>query len=183
MALGAVLLIGFFGVGACVVTFITTGAEPELRITLTEIEPGTPRFEPITSWGADDDGFTYGIWVTQISGTGTFAYFSRQVDSGCHVQWQATETAGDVTGLFRDRCGNSVYSIDGTVISGPATRNLDHFEVTVADGEVIVDFSVLRIGTCRADPDPDEAICTPEGGLTTRSVPQHKLLSDDFARR
>lgn len=183
LALGAVLLASFFAAGACLVAFVTTGAEPELRVPLTAIEPGVPRFEPITSWGADDDGFTFGIWVTQIPSVGTRAYFSRDVNSGCHLRWDATRPAGDVTGVFVDPCGGSLYGIDGVLIEGPATRHLDDFEVVVTGGEVVVDFSVLQIGACRDDPDPEEPICNPPGGSTTRSVPRNTALADDFARR
>lgn len=183
LALGAAILVMFVAAGACLVTFVTTGADAELRITLDEIEPGVPRFEPITSWGADDDGFTYGIWVTQIEGVGTLAFFSRDVNSRCHIQWQATEQVGETTGVFRDRCGGSVYGIDGVVLDGPATRHLDEFEVSVVPGEVVVDFRVVHIGTCRDDADPDEPICNPEGGSTTRSVPRNVPLADDFAER
>lgn len=182
-ALGVFILVLFLAAGACLVAFVNTGAEPELRIPLAEVEPGVPRFEPITSWGADDDQFTYGIWVTQISGVGTRAYFSRDIASGCHIQWRATEQFGEVTGVFRDPCGGSVYSIEGRAIGGPATRHLDQFEVDPLPGIVVIDFSVLQIGECRDASDPDEPVCNPPGGTTTRSVPRNTVLPDDFARR
>ena len=183
LALAAVIVVMFVAAGACLVTFVTTGADPELRLTLSEVEPGVPRFEPITSWGADNDQFTYGIWVAQIPGVGTRAYLSRDVGSGCHIQWRPTEQVGDVIGVFVDRCGGSIYGIDGLAIAGPATRNLDNFEVATPPGEIVVDFSVVRIGTCRDGADPEEPICNPEGGSTTRSIPRNVPLADDFAER
>jgi len=183
MALGAFILVVVGAAGACVVAFVNTGAEPELRVALAEIEPGVPRFEPITSWGADDDQFTYGIWVTQIARVGTRAYFSRDVNSGCHIQWRATEQVGAVTGVFRDPCSGSLYDLGGGAIGGPATRDLDTFDVEARPGVVVIDFSVLHIGDCRADADPDEPICNPPDGTTTRSVPRNTALPNDFARR
>lgn len=183
LALGAVLLASVVAAGACLVAFVSTGADPEIRVALTELEPGVPRLEPITSWGADDDGFTYGIWVTQVPEVGTFAYFSREVNTGCHLRWEAVRRVGDVTGVFADPCSETVYGIDGVLIDGPGTRHLDNFPVVIAGGEVRVDFSVLRIGDCRDDPDPDEPICNPPGATTTRSVPRNTALPDDFAQR
>jgi hypothetical protein len=183
LALGAVLLIGIVAAGACLVSFVNSGAEPELRLALAEVEPGVPRFEPITSWGADDAQFTFGIWVALIPGVGTRAYLSRDVGSGCHLQWLATERVGDVVGVFRDRCAGSSYAIDGEAIAGPATRNLDQFEVTTPPGEIVVDFTAVRIGTCRGEPIPGAPICNPEGGSTTRAVPRNQRLPDDFAER
>ncbi|MDA0351170.1 MAG: hypothetical protein O3A10_03030 [Chloroflexi bacterium] len=183
LALGAVILVAILASGACLVAFLNTGAEPELRLTIDEIEPGIPRFEPITNWGADDEQFTYGIWVAQIEGVGTRAYLSRDVGSGCHVQWLATARVGETVGLFRDRCSGSSYDIGGAVIDGPASRNLDQFSVTTPPGEVIVDFAVLLIGECHGAPTSDAPICSTELGTTTRTVPTSQRLPDDFATR
>ena len=183
LALGAVILASVVAAGACLVAFVNTGAEPELRIALNAVEPGVPRFEPITSWGADDEGFTYGIWVVQIPETGTRAYFSRHVTSGCHVRWDATRQIDGVTGVFRDPCSETIYGIDGMVIDGPGTRHLDRFDVDLAGGEIRVDFSVLQVGECRGEPQADDPICNPPGGSTTRSIPRNTALPDDFASR
>ncbi len=182
MALGGVLLATFLAAGACLVAFVNTGAEPEIRIALTEIEPSVPRFEPVTNWGADSDRFTYGIWVAQIPGVGTRAFMSREVNSTCHLQWQATERVGAVTGVFRDRCNGNAYTIEGVAIEGSSPRNLDQFAVNTGGGEIVVDLSVLRIGTCTAGTSSDP-ICSPEQEATTRSVPRNVRLPDDFARR
>jgi hypothetical protein len=184
MALGAVILVALVATGACLVTFVTTGADPEVRVAFTAIEPGVPRFEPITNWGADDSQATYGIWIAQIPGTRTRAYLSREVNSGCHLTWEGTERVGDVTGIFRDRCNGGAYDINGNALDGPTTRNLDQFPVDTSDGDIRVDFSVLQIGTCRVvAPISGELICAPEIGATTRTVPRNGNLPDDFARR
>lgn len=182
MALGAVLLATFLAAGACLVAFVNTGAEPEIRIALNEIEPGVPRFEPITSWGADADRSTFGVWVAQIPGVGTRAFMSREVNSGCQLHWQPTERVDGVTGVFRDRCNGHAYTIEGVAIEGASARNLDEFAVTTGGGEIVVDFSVMRIGTCTGERSSDP-ICSPDPGATTRSVPRNVVLPEDFARR
>ena len=40
---GAVILASLIAAGACLVAFVTTGAEPEIRVTLTEIEEKEPQ--------------------------------------------------------------------------------------------------------------------------------------------
>lgn len=47
---------------------------------------------------------------------------------GCRVRWIAQE------GKFFCPCHNGVFGKDGTVISGPPPRPLDHFETKVEDG-------------------------------------------------
>jgi hypothetical protein len=183
LVFGAVILALLVAGGACLTAFINTGADPVLRLRFDELEPGVPRFEPITRWGADPDQFTYGIWVTVIPEVGTKAYLSRNVDSGCHMQWLATEQVGEVTGVFFDRCSGSSYAIDGTAVGGPATRQLDEFEVSTAAGDVRVDFRRLLIGDCRGEPEAGDPICNPAGALTTRTMPLDRVLPEDFAQQ
>ena len=175
------LLVSLFAVGACLVAFVNTGAEPELRLTQAEIEPGVPRFEPVTRWGSDPDGFTYGAWIVEIPGVGTEAFFSRNVGSECNVQWLATERVAGVTGVFRDRCDQSTFAIDGTPLDGPATRHLDHFEVEVSRGEVIVNVRTVRIGDCR-ELVATGVICASTGPIT-RTIPLTGSIPAEFGRR
>jgi hypothetical protein len=181
LALGAVLLLSVFAVGACLVAFVNTGAEPELRLTVAEIEPGVPRFEPVTRWGADSEGFTYGAWIVQTPRSGTEAFFSRNVQSGCNVQWLATEQVAGVTGVFRDRCDGSSFSIDGTPLDRPAARHLDHFEVEVSEGEVVVNVRTVQIGDC-LELAATGMICASTGPIT-RTIPLTRSIPAEFGRR
>lgn len=181
LALGAVLLLSVFAVGACLVAFVNTGAEPELRLTVAEIEPGVPRFEPVTRWGADSEGFTYGAWIVQTPRSGTEAFFSRNVQSGCNVQWLATERVAGVTGVFRDRCDGASFSIDGTPLDGPAARHLDHFEVEVSEGEVVVNVRTVQIGDC-LELVATGIICASTGPIT-RTIPLTGSIPAEFGRR
>lgn len=181
LALGAVLLVMFVGAGACLVAFVNTGAEPELRLLTEQLEPGVPRFEPVTHWGADEDQFTFGAWIVQIPGEGTRAYLSREVNTGCHLQWRPTTQVNGTTGIFRDGCGGSAYAIDGAPLDGATTRHLDEFAVEVGAGEVVVDVRVVRIGACRDGVASGEVICV-TSGATTRTMPRSRAIPEGFAR-
>ena len=180
IALGAFLLLVFVGFGACLAIFVSTGSEPELRIQLDQLEPGVPRFEPVTRWGADSQGFTYGAWIVRTSEGATNAFFSRNVGSNCTVQWLPTEQVAGVTGVFRDRCDGSTFAIDGTPLSGPAPRHLDQFELLLESGELTVNVRFIHIGACR-DGSTNDVICA-NNGATTRTVPLTGSIPAEFGR-
>ncbi len=180
IAFAAFLLLVFVGFGACLAIFVSTGSEPELRIPLDQLEPAAPRFEPVTRWGADSQGFTYGAWVVQSSEGTTRAFFSRNVGSTCTVDWLPTEQAAGVTGIFRDRCDGSAFAIDGTPLDGPAPRHLDRFEVLLEPGELIVNVRSIYIGACR-DGVTNDVICMSDGPIT-RTVPLTGSIPAEFGR-
>ncbi len=181
LALGAALLLIVVSFGVCLVSFVNTGAEPALRLRMERLEPGVPRFEPVTRWGADRGGFTYGALVVQTPSGDLHAFFSRNVDSGCNVQWLPTERVGDVTGVYRDHCTRGAFTIDGAPLGGTAPRSLDQFAVTLENGEFVVDLRSIRIGRC-VEP-PDETVICERDGPITRSVPLTGSIPADFARR
>ena len=181
LALGAVLLLIFVGVGTCLVSFVSTGAAAELRLPLDQLQPGIPRFEPVTRWGADPQGFTYGAWIVETPEDGTRAFFSRNVGSQCNVEWLPTEQRSGVTGIFRDRCDGAAFDITGTPVDGPALRHLDHFEVQLEAGEVIVLVRNVNIGLCISQSTTD-VICETNGPIT-RVVPLTGSIPAEFGRR
>jgi len=183
LALGGFLLVIFLGFGACLVSFVSTGAAAELRVPLDQLQPGVPRFEPVTRWGADPNGFTYGAWIIETP-EGTRAFFSRNVGSGCNVEWLPTAQQYGITGLFRDRCDGAIFAIDGRGLGRLAPRNLDHFEVRVEAGEVVVNVHSISIGRCR-ELAATSVICV--SGSTapaiTRVVPLTGSIPAEFARK
>jgi hypothetical protein len=180
IALAAFLLLVFVSFGTCLAIFVSTGSEPELRIQLDLLEPRVPRLEPVTRWGADPESFTYGAWIVQTSEGTTHALFSRNVGSTCTVEWLPTEQVAGITGIFRDRCDDSTFAIDGTPLDGPALRHLDHFEVLIESGEVIVNVRSIYIGACR-DGVTNNVICM-TNGPTTRTVPLTGSIPAEFGR-
>src|SRR5262245_41996467 len=63
LAFAAVLGVCAVLLGLCVVTFANPPRR-ELKLGLAELATGTPKFVPVTAFGADDRGNTYGAWVT-----------------------------------------------------------------------------------------------------------------------
>jgi hypothetical protein len=180
LALGGFLLVIILGFGACLVSFVSTGAAAELRVPLDQLQTGVPRFEPVTRWGADPNGFTYGAWIVETPEDGTRALFNRNVRSTCTVEWLPTEQVGETTGVFRDRCDGAAFDITGAPIDGPAARHLDHFELEVVAAEVVVNVKTLRIGNC-IELVATSVICESNGPIT-RVVPLTGSIPAEFAR-
>lgn len=66
-------------------------------------------------------------WVVK-SGEDIVAFAPHCTHLGCGYRWEKNK------GHFLCPCHNSVFSLDGSVVSGPAPRSLDRFEVRV-EGE------------------------------------------------
>lgn len=59
--------------------------------------------------------------------------------SDCAVRWLERSPVGGSGGQFRDPCFGAAFARDGSWVSGPSSRGLDHFPVEVKDGRVLVD--------------------------------------------
>ena len=103
MLIGLILLC-IFSIGICTVNFLKSGPEPAIQLEASQLEINIPRFEPVTRWGADPNQFTYGVWIVQTQNQTTQAFFSRNILTGCNVQWLPTKKIGDIVGVFRDPC-------------------------------------------------------------------------------
>jgi hypothetical protein len=81
---------------------------------------------------------------------------------GCRITWQAGETLGDETGIFRSDCNESAWSMAGELISGPSPRDMDSFDIDVEDdGSVSVDTGRLNCGEGEIPPGGLNAQCLP----------------------
>lgn len=139
----------------------------ELRFEFSELQPGAPRFVPVTDLGSDRLGFTYGAWVVRFDDGSVVALLSRDVASACGVEWRPDALSAGASGVFADRCGGSEYSLSGDPLSGDAGRSLDRLPVTLRGGEVIVDLERLELGACRVASSGD---CSGEDGPVTRPL-------------
>jgi hypothetical protein len=175
LAFFAALALAVLLVGVCVVSFATPPPR-DLRLDVTSIEPGLPRFLPVIPFGADPNGFTYGAWIT-TDGAGVAAYLARQPQTTCRLEWSAAVTTeADARGAFVDPCGDARYTIDGTVADGSAGRDLDAFPTRIDGGEIIVDITTLRLGNCVAEA---TGACSPPDEERFIDVPNDEL-PDDF---
>jgi hypothetical protein len=174
LAAGATLLLGLLLVGACVAALARSVPERELTVPLAGLELGKPRMLPVTTWGADPDGFTFGAWVVFLpGGDGVRAFLSRDPSSGCHVHWEIVVTNGEARGAFVDRCGGALYDLDGRSVLGSPERALDRFDARISDGTVIVPIERVTLGACDAAADTTD--CSSAEQTRYRSLPSGPL--------
>ena len=91
------------------------------------------------------------VWVANIDGEiqvyspfATMPWRTAHGALGCRYKWSTS------AGRFEDPCSGSKYRLDGIIISGPATRDLDYYTVMVgASGEILIDTSQFTSGRCR----------------------------------
>lgn len=162
---GAVFLLAAIALGVtCFAAVSSNLPDRELRFEFSELQPGAPRFEPVTDLGSDRLGFTYGAWVVRLDDGSVVALLSRDVASACGVEWRPNALTA---GVFADRCGGSEYSLSGDPLSGDAARSLDRLPVTLRGGKVIVDLERLELGACRVASSGD---CSGPDGPVTRAL-------------
>jgi len=78
-------------------------------------------------------------WVVKMPDNQVVAYSPQCPHLGCAYHWNAKN------GEFLCPCHTSTFSIDGTVLSGPAPRPLDRFEVKI-DGEKLMVGDIQQVG-------------------------------------
>ena len=172
LAFGAVLLTLIVLTGTCLVSYARP-PERELRHAITEFSPGVPKFVPITTFGADSNGRTYGAWITLTPEGRAVAVLSRGPESQCHVQWNGgTAAATQPTGAFIDPCAPARYTSNGAAIEGTAPRDLHAFPARIEGRVVVVNLMSITLGACRADSATD---CSKQGAPVVRTVPSQGL--------
>jgi Rieske Fe-S protein len=87
------------------------------------------------------------FWLVTLESGEIRAFSERSTHLGCIVPWRPDFEFGDRRGFFRDPCSGSTWNIDGTLVFGPAPRDLDRFPVRVRDGR-------LQVNTRQAIPGP-----------------------------
>lgn len=96
---------------------------------LSKLPPGIP--EEVTfprrrvdGWKVISEKAT--AWVVKKSETEAIAFAPQCTHLGCAYHWE------DRSKTFLCPCHASVFSIDGNVLSGPAPRALDRYEVKIS---------------------------------------------------
>ena len=152
LSLGAVAL----GVGTLMATIRDDGAETGrlVQTRITNAYTGDPVFFPIDDFymSRGSDGRMRALYVYP---GGFFGH-----DRGCRVVWDATTTLALAAstkgpGLFLDPCGGARFDRDGTLLAGPADRDLDQFTMSAVPDGLLVDTHMLF---CGAAP---ESVSTP----------------------
>ena len=71
-------------------------------------------------------------WVVKTAGNQVVAYAPQCTHLGCAYRW-------DEKGhYFLCPCHTSTFGLDGKVLSGPAPRALDRYEVKVESGKILI---------------------------------------------
>jgi len=180
MLIGLILLC-IFGIGICTVNFLKSGPEPAVQVDSNQLEVSIPRFEPVTRWGSDPNYFTYGVWVVRTEKQTIHAFFSRNVSTGCNIQWLPTKKIGDTVGVFSDPCDESMFTITGIPLSISSYRSLDYFEPTFTNGLININVSSVNIGAC-IHQQSENIVCSTTAVLK-RKIPLTGNIERDFGLR
>jgi hypothetical protein len=89
---------------------------------------------------------------------------------GCKVVWSSTEVVSGRTGAFVDPCGGARFGRDGTLLSGPADRGLDYFELEPSVEGMIADTRTLYCGPAFAPPEQPAPADTPSAATPTSNA-------------
>ncbi len=111
---------------------------------LDSLQPGVPKeLEVVVSV---TDGWLKttrkkSLWAVK-DGTGVVTVYSPICTHlGCGYRWEPDE------GTFHCPCHNSIYSLEGKVLSGPAPRPLDTLPVKMEGGRLLVMYKEFKAGT------------------------------------
>ena len=77
-------------------------------------------------------------WVVRLDPNNVVAYSPQCTHLGCPYHWD------DQTRDFVCPCHNSVFSIDGKVLAGPAPRPLDRYTTRVDNGKLLISPEIER---------------------------------------
>ena len=80
-------------------------------------------------------------WVVKLADARVVAFGPQCTHLGCAYHWDENHNQ------FLCPCHNSVFSIDGTVVSGPAPRPLDRYETKIENGELLLG----KLGSSKAE--------------------------------
>ena len=102
---------------------------------VTKMVPGSPvemvfRRNRIDGWRILSEKST--AWAVKLNNGEIIAFAPQCTHLGCAYHWD------DPKKEFLCPCHNSVFSIDGKVVSGPAPRPLDRFEAKVQNNKLML---------------------------------------------
>ncbi|HKJ41026.1 MAG TPA: ubiquinol-cytochrome c reductase iron-sulfur subunit, partial [Sunxiuqinia sp.] len=80
------------------------------------------------------------VWVVKKSDSATKVFSPICPHLGCRYNWDEEKKQ------FVCPCHNSVFTIDGKLVSGPAPRGLDELPAEVKDGNLYVQYEKFEVG-------------------------------------
>lgn len=102
---------------------------------VSKLEPRAPveivfRQNRVDGWKIQSEKTT--AWVVKLGDSHVVAYGPQCTHLGCAYHWD------DNGNQFLCPCHSSVFSVDGTVVSGPAPRPLDRYDTKVENGKLLL---------------------------------------------
>jgi menaquinol-cytochrome c reductase iron-sulfur subunit len=114
---------------------------------ISRLDPKTPiemvfRRNRVDGWKVISEKST--AWVAKLAGNQVVAYGPQCTHLGCAYHWDEGKTE------FVCPCHNSIFSLDGKVVAGPAPRPLDRYEIRVEGTK-------LKLGRLQEAPENNKA--------------------------
>jgi menaquinol-cytochrome c reductase iron-sulfur subunit len=102
---------------------------------ISQLEPGNPvemtfRRNRVDGWKLISEKST--AWVVKLSKDQVVAYAPQCTHLGCAYHWDQEKDQ------FVCPCHNSLFSLEGKVLDGPAPRPLDRFQTRLQGNELMV---------------------------------------------
>jgi len=150
------------GVAALMATIRDDGPQTGrlVQTRLTNAYTGDPLFFPVDDFymSRASDGRLRALYVYPA---GFFGH-----ERGCRVVWDGTTTLtlGASTkgpGLFLDPCSGARFDRDGTLLAGPADRDLDEFTMSAVPDGLLVDTRKLYCGAAPESASTPSIFATP----------------------
>jgi menaquinol-cytochrome c reductase iron-sulfur subunit len=103
--------------------------------TVDQLKPGAPdevvfRRNRVDGWKVSSEKAS--AWVVKAPDGQVTAFAPQCTHLGCGYRWEETKQ------YFLCPCHTSTFAIDGRVLSGPAPRPLDRYQVKVDSGKVLI---------------------------------------------
>ena len=101
----------------------------------SQLEPGTPvemtfRRNRVDGWKVISEKST--AWVVKLSKDQVVAYAPQCTHLGCAYHWEESKNE------LLCPCHNSLFAMDGKVVSGPAPRPLDRYDVKIENSRLLL---------------------------------------------
>jgi menaquinol-cytochrome c reductase iron-sulfur subunit len=102
---------------------------------ISQLQPGAPiemvfRQNRVDGWKVQSEKTS--AWVVKLAGSQIVAFGPQCTHLGCAYHWDENRN------YFLCPCHNSIFNIDGQVVSGPAPRPLDRYDTKVEHSELFL---------------------------------------------
>ncbi len=113
---------------------------------IKDVKGSAPRKAVIKSfktdgWNRFDNIILGAVWLIREGDNKIIAFSSVCPHLGCGIDWSQKKEQ------FVCPCHASIFDINGHVLSGPSPRQMDRLDTKVENGEILVKYRKLRLGS------------------------------------